>query len=451
MERGRKSGTSDRSSGRSTGGRPPSSGRPASGGRPPSSGRPASGGRPPSSSASRPRSDETSTPSGRPVYGNTGRPTSPNSGRPSYSDRPTSDRRPSTSDRRPASGGRPPSSSASRPRSDETSTPSGRPVYRNTGRPTSPNSGRPTTDRRPSTSDRRPASSGGSGRPSYSDRPTSDRRPSTSDRRLSAGGRPTQNRGDTWERPPLDRPRRAKIHEPNIPADVTGDELDRSITRELSTLSPANAKIVAQHLVAAGLNLDSNPKLALEHARAAVYHAGRIASVRESLGIAAYMSGEFAEALAEFRAAMRISGDVSNWSMMADCERGLGRPAKALAMAGAPEASKLDKSGQIELRIVTAGARRDMGELEAAIVTLTCPELNTKSAEWSGRLRYAYADALLATGREEEALIWFLNAAASDPEQLTDAVERIDQLNGITFDLDEDDSTNDDTDGNLEV
>jgi hypothetical protein len=485
MERDRKSGSSDRSSGKSSGGRPssgrpassgrpPSSGRPASSGRPPSSGRPASSGRPPSSGrpsssgrppssgrpkssrSSSPRSDETSTPSGRPVYGNTGRPTSSNSGRPasdrrpSYSDRPTTDRRPSTSDR-PTSG-RPPSSG-------------GRPSSGGSGRPSYTD--RPRTERRPSTSDRRPVSSGGSGRPSYSDRPSSGRPPASSGRpssggsgrpsysdRPASGGRPASSgssRPSYSERPPLDRPRRAKIHEPNIPADVTGDELDRSITRELSTLSPANAKIVAQHLVAAGLNLDSNPKLALEHARAAVYHAGRIASVRESLGIAAYMSGEFAEALAEFRAAMRISGDVSNWSMMADCERGLGRPAKALAMAGAPEASKLDKSGQIELRIVAAGARRDMGELEAAIVTLTCPELNTKSAEWSGRLRYAYADALLATGREEEALVWFLNAAASDPEQLTDAVERIDQLNGITFDLDEDDSPNDDADGNLEI
>jgi hypothetical protein len=326
-----------------------------------------------------------------------------------------SDRRPSTGDRRPASSGG-----------------SSRPSF----------SDRPASSR--PMSDRRPASSGGSSRPSYSDRPASsrpmsDRRPSTGDRR------PAQNRGDIWERPPLDRPRRAKIHEPNIPPEITGEELDRSITRELSTLSPANAKIVAQHLVAAGLNLDSNPKLALEHARAAVYHAGRIASVRESLGIAAYMAGEFAEALSEFRAAMRISGDISNWSMMADCERGLGRPAKALAMAGAPEASKLDKAGQIELRIVAAGARRDMGEIEAALVTLTCPELNTKTAEWSGRLRYAYADALLASGREEEALTWFQNAAASDPEQLTDAVERIDQLNGITFELDdEEDSTDKD-------
>jgi hypothetical protein len=429
MERGRKSGSSDRSSGKSSGGRPPSSGGrpPSSGGRPPSSGGrpPSSGGagrpsysdrpstgRPSTSGTSRPKRDEGSAPSGRPVYGNTSRP--------SYSDRPPSSGgrppssggagRPSYSDRPPSSGGRPPSSG-------------GRP-------PSSGGAGRPSYSDRPSTG--RPPSSGGAGRPSYSDRPSTGRPP-------SSGGRPPQGRGDTWERPPLDRPRRAKIHEPNIPPEVTGDELDRSITRELSTLSPANAKIVAQHLVAAGLNLDSNPRLALEHARAAVYHAGRIASVRESLGIAAYMCGEFAEALSEFRAAMRISGDVSNWSMMADCERGLGRPAKALAMAGAPEASQLDKAGQIELRIVAAGARRDMGELDAALVTLTCPELNTKTAEWSGRLRYAYADALLAGGREEEALTWFQNAAASDPEQLTDAVERIDQLNGITFELDDDD------------
>jgi len=192
------------------------------------------------------------------------------------------------------------------------------------------------------------------------------------------------------------------------------------------------------------MKLDSDPRLALQHARAAVYHAGRIAAARESLGIAAYMCGEFAEALREFRAALRISGDSSNWPMMADCERGLGRPGKALAMAGAPEASGLDLAGQIELRIVAAGARRDMGQVDAALVTLTCPELKIKNAEWSGRLRYAYADALLASGRAEEALTWFEHAAAADPRQLTDALERIEELQGISVefaDLEEDEES----------
>ncbi len=298
------------------------------------------------------------------------------------------------------------------------------------GRPTP--AGRSSDSRKPS--DRRSAGSPSarSGRPDGKSRPSDGRKPAD---------RPAPSR---YDRPPLDRPRRARIHEPNIPPEITGEELDRSIKRELSTLSVENGKVVAAHLVAAGLNLDSDPKLALQHARAAVYHAGRIAVVRESLGIAAYACGEFAEALREFRAALRISGDPSNWPMMADCERGLGRPAKALAMAGAPEAGRLDLAGQIELRIVAAGARRDMGQVDAALVTLTCPELKIKNAEWSGRLRYAYADTLLASGRKADALAWFERAAAADPQQLTDALERIEELQGISVefaDLEEDEET----------
>ena len=50
-----------------------------------------------------------------------------------------------------------------------------------------------------------------------------------------------------------------------------------------------------------------------------------------------------------------------------------------------------------ELLIVAAGARRDLGQLEAALTMLQVPELTTApAAPWVARLRYAYADALLA-------------------------------------------------------
>jgi hypothetical protein len=43
---------------------------------------------------------------------------------------------------------------------------------------------------------------------------------------------------------------------------------------------------------------------------------------------------------------------------------------------------------------VAAGARRDLGELDAAVVTLQTNDLNTENDSWAIRLRYAYADAL---------------------------------------------------------
>jgi hypothetical protein len=112
------------------------------------------------------------------------------------------------------------------------------------------------------------------------------------------------------------------------------------------------------------------------------------------------------------------------WPVMADCERGLGNPLKALNLAGSDEVKRLAKPEEIEMRIVASGARRDLGEFDAAVVTLTCKELKNEQEEWAVRLRYAYADALEAAGRKEESQEWFARCAEIDTEEVTDASER---------------------------
>jgi tetratricopeptide (TPR) repeat protein len=180
-------------------------------------------------------------------------------------------------------------------------------------------------------------------------------------------------------------------------------------------------------------HIDDDPALAWEHAQAAVRRAGRIATVREAAGVAAYRAGEFQRALTELRAARRMSGSVEQLPLMADCERGLGRPERALELAGSPDASTLDVEGRVEMRIVAAGARRDLGQIDAAIVTLQCPELSKGKGPWVPRLRYAYADALLAAGRTDEAVEWFERALQADPDATTEAAERLDDLAGVVF------------------
>ena len=92
------------------------------------------------------------------------------------------------------------------------------------------------------------------------------------------------------------------------------------------------------------------------------------------------------------------------------------------------------------MRIVASGARRDLGQLDAAVLTLQCPELRDVHKPWSARLRYAYADALLQAGRDDEALEWFRKAAESDRDGETEAAERLDELLGLTFEDTVDDS-----------
>ncbi|MDX3745753.1 tetratricopeptide repeat protein [Streptomyces sp. AK08-02] len=194
------------------------------------------------------------------------------------------------------------------------------------------------------------------------------------------------------------------------------------------------AEEVSKNLVMVARLIDEDPEGAYGYSRVALRLASRVAAVREAAGFAAYANQKYSEALAEFRAARRMTGNVDLWPVMADCERGLGRPEKALDMAGAPEVHKLDKAGQVEMRLVAAGARRDMDQLDAAIVTLQSPELASNSVQpWTARLRYAYADALLAAGREDEAREWFAKAVESDKDGSTDASDRLAELDGVEF------------------
>ncbi|MET9964325.1 hypothetical protein ABZ128_35490 [Streptomyces sp. NPDC006326] len=204
--------------------------------------------------------------------------------------------------------------------------------------------------------------------------------------------------------------------------------------QELLSLPKGLAEEVSRNLVMVARLIDEDPEKAYAYSRIALRLASRVAAVREAAGFAAYATQKYSEALAEFRAAKRMTGSVELWPVMADCERGLGRPERALAMAGEPEVQKLDKAGQVEMRLVAAGARRDMGQLDAAIVTLQSPELASNSVQpWTARLRYAYADALLAAGREDEAREWFAKTVEADKEGAMDASDRLAELDGVEF------------------
>ncbi len=216
---------------------------------------------------------------------------------------------------------------------------------------------------------------------------------------------------------------------PQIPPDIEAKELAPEIRRELSTLDRATADAIARHLVAAGELIDEDPEAALNHARAARARSGRIAAVREAVGIAAYRCGDWARALAELRAARRMGSKSPLLPLIVDCERGLGRPERALELARGPEAAQLSGDEADELRIVAAGARVDLGQLEQALTLLSTPQLDpARSGTTAARLFYAYAETLLALDRGDEALQWFLHAAAADVEGVTDAEDRVSEL-----------------------
>jgi tetratricopeptide (TPR) repeat protein len=262
------------------------------------------------------------------------------------------------------------------------------------------------------------------GRPQRDDR----RGPQRDDRR----GPRRDERDDRRIRPRDEAERtadQAKYDGPPLDPEITGKELDRNVAQQLRGLPEKLAARVARHLVAAGMLLEEDPKTAYQHTLAARARAARIAVVREACGEAAYHAGEYAEALAELRAAKRMNGNTEYLPVMADCERALGRPEKALALARNPSVANLEDPLKAEMTIVEAGARRDLGELDAALRTLENAPLRSRSrADWVARLRYAYADTLLAAGRREDAVIWFHRTVGVDGNQVTDALERLEEL-----------------------
>ena len=248
-------------------------------------------------------------------------------------------------------------------------------------------------------------------------------------KRPAGSGRSSPTSRARGTRPQARTEAQAAYDGPPIPDDITGRELDRSAAGQLRSLPEKLATRVARHLVAAARLLPVDPETAYAHTVAARLRAARVPIVREASGEAAYAAGRFKEALAEFRAARRISGDPTYLPMMADCERALGRPDRALALSRDPAVEQLDDAGRIEMRIVASGARRDQGDSKGALRVLDGPELRSRSrASWAPRIRYAYAEALLADGQVAAAREWFERAAGFDPEGQTDAAERVAEL-----------------------
>lgn len=216
-----------------------------------------------------------------------------------------------------------------------------------------------------------------------------------------------------------------------MPEDVTPQDLEASARRELRALGRANAENVARHLVMVQRFMESDPELAHQHARYAVSHAGRIAVVRESAGIAAYLSGHYAEALRDIRAARRLSGLDLHRAIEADCERALGRYEQALKAAKEADPSQLDDLEEAEIAMVVSGVRSETGHPDLGLVVIEEAILLFRGdRETLRRLHSVRADRLDELGRSEEAAA-IRNRIGGGPRRPEEPVEVFDLENDV--------------------
>ena len=152
-----------------------------------------------------------------------------------------------------------------------------------------------------------------------------------------------------------------------------------------------------------------------------------------------------------------MSGDTAYRAVLADCERALGRPENALRLVQEAVQESPDRDELVELRLVEAGARSDLGETAAAALVLEAALGGRPTPEGLGRadlgrlrLATAYADLLAARGESDLADQWYAAIAAADPDDLTGVSEH---FGGVTFtddeltDEDEDEGDDDEDDG----
>ena len=233
------------------------------------------------------------------------------------------------------------------------------------------------------------------------------------ERRPDRGGRRTgrfndrSGRGDGRDRRDDHRgrpPQRQRVPEPPVPDEVEPADLERGARNELRALGRANAENVARHLVMAQRLLEDDPQTAYEHARYATSHAGRVAVVRETAGIAAYLAGHYNEALREIRAARRLSGIDLHRAIEVDCERALGNVDKALQAAKAADPRRLDEIERAELAMVVSSLRHEMGQTDLGLIIIEdAIRARPSDSDVLRRLHSVRADRLEELGRLREA------------------------------------------------
>ncbi len=250
---------------------------------------------------------------------------------------------------------------------------------------------------------------GSGGRPGGFGRPNSGGRPGGRAGGARRDDRDAKPARPAWQERVANNPDQAytKPKAPPIPDEITSFDLPTPLRVQLKTLTEENAEQVARHLAMVRILIDQDPVLALEHAKSAASRAGRIAFIRETLGVTAYTAGDFGLALRELLAHRRATGSQDQLPLIVDSERGLERPQRALDEGRSVDRNTLEPSVRVNLSIALSGARLDLGQNDLALAELEIRELDpARVFEYSVPLFWAYSDTLEILGRAEESKRW---------------------------------------------
>lgn len=225
--------------------------------------------------------------------------------------------------------------------------------------------------------------------------------------------------------PRAERPALPEGVRPSLPREVRRELAQHIRGREL-------ADEVGLAVMLAGDAIDDDaPDDAVPYLAWAKQVAPRAPSIREGLGVAHYLRGDFKAALNELRAYKRLSGSDDQDHLVADCLRATGASSAevgALVQAMADGDAPADR--RLEALLVWAGAVADAGDVAAGRAVLRRADralVEAAGSDARDRLTYVAGDLAERAGDLDAARKAFarLVEQAEDPY---DAAERLDRL-----------------------
>lgn len=217
--------------------------------------------------------------------------------------------------------------------------------------------------------------------------------------------KPRRNSDGTMSFPSQNPYTHRRPGEPKMPKGIEWSMLSTDDRERLRGLSKEHAENIGLHILAAYTLEERDPELALEHAKWVTHQASRIDFARETLAFVAYRQGDYKLALREFRTAFRMNGFLDYLPFIADCERGMGEPKKAIETAMSDDAKYLRGESKAEMFLVYAGALGDLELWDKAIeIVHTLGRSKGLAGEYRMRAVQAEQYFLEQAGRSDEAV-----------------------------------------------
>lgn len=215
--------------------------------------------------------------------------------------------------------------------------------------------------------------------------------------------KPRRNSDGTMSFPSQNPYTHRRPGEPKMPKGIEWSMLSTDDRERLRGLSKEHAENIGLHILAAYTLEERDPELALEHAKWVAHQASRIDFARETLAFVAYRQGDYKLALREFRTAFRMNGFLDYLPFIADCERGMGEPKKAIETAMSDDAKYLRGESKAEMFLVYAGALGDLELWDKAIeIVHTLGRSKGLAGEYRMRAVQAEQYFLEQAGRSDE-------------------------------------------------